>query len=146
MKMQIYAVTFESYPVTNRNNVGTIVETLNVDIDTNKTEEELLEAAAQILEDRGYWVLWEDSGGRCTLAWEVNGTPVAIVSVAPEALPVWEGERLVLWRVLCPYCGRTLEIDPKDIHYKYGPMECAPWQIGAHCQEECRHANGIERE
>jgi len=80
--MRIYAITLENYPANHRNDVGTLIETLDVDIDTSKPEEELLEAAAQILEEKGYWVYREESGGRCVLTWEVDGTPVAIISVA----------------------------------------------------------------
>ena len=80
--MKIYAIELESYPANHRNDVGTLLEILDVDIDTSKPEEELLEEAAQILEERGYWVYREESGGRCVLTWEVDGTPVAIISVA----------------------------------------------------------------
>ena len=138
--MKIYAIELESYPANHRNDVGTIIETLDVDIDnTNKPEEELLEEAAQILEEKGYWVYRENSGGRCVLAWEIDGTPVAIISVAPEAIPVWEEERFVGWKAQCPYCGRTLEIDSKDAakYSKLGPLDWAPWQTAAHCQD-CR--------
>lgn len=82
--MRIYAITLENYPATHTNDVGTLIETLDVDIDTSKPEEELLEDAAQILEEKGYWVYREESGGRCVLTWEVDGTPVAIISVAQE--------------------------------------------------------------
>ena len=80
--MKIYAITLESYPANHNHDVGTLIETLDVDIDTSKPEEELLEEAAQILEEKGYWVYREESGGRCVLTWEVDGTPVAIISVA----------------------------------------------------------------
>lgn len=80
--MRIYAITLESYPANHRNDVAKLLEILDVDININQSEEELLEEAAQILEEKGYWVYREESGGRCVLTSEIDGTPVAIISVA----------------------------------------------------------------
>lgn len=82
--MKIYAIELESYPANHKNDVAKLLEILDVDLDTNKPEEDLLEDAAQILEDRGYWVYREDSGGRCMLTSEIDGTLVAVISVAKE--------------------------------------------------------------
>ena len=138
MKMKIYVVELESYPANHRNDVAKLLEILDVDLDTNKPEEELLETAAQIVEDRRYWVYRTDSGGRCELTTEINGTLVAIISVASEVRPVWEGDRLVMWKARCPYCGHIFEIDPEDVSPSASdPIEWTAAELSARC-EECR--------